>query len=136
MHAGHPVLYFDGICRFCDAAVQMVLKKDSEGVVHFAALQSPTGRQLVEAHPELKSIDSVIFVEEDGRISVKSEAVMRIAARTGGWWRIVLAGRLLPRALRDWMYDAFARRRYSIFGKNESCMVPAPEVRSRFIDQA
>lgn len=127
-------MFFDGVCKFCNGAVQIVLKNDPRGVVHFAPLQSDYGRQFVADHPELAGIDSVIFIEEDGRISVRSDAILRIARRTGGWWRILLVGRLLPRGIRDWLYDAFAKRRYRLFGKHDACLMPSPETRSRFVD--
>ena len=136
MQAEHPVLFFDGVCKFCNGAVQAVLKHDSRGVVRFAPLQSESGRRLFADHPELAGIDSVIFVEEDGRVSARSEAALRVALRVGGWWRILLVGRLLPRAFRDWLYDAFAKRRYRLFGKHDACMIPSPEARSRFVDVA
>ena len=127
-------MLFDGVCNFCSGAVQMVIRNDPAGVIHFAPLQSGYSRALLAAHPELAGIDSIIFVEEDGRVSVRSDAVLRIASRTGGWWRVLLVARLLPRAVRDWFYDGFANRRYQLFGKRDSCMMPTPEVRSRFVD--
>lgn len=134
MPSDYPILFFDGVCRFCNASVQMVLKKDRKGVVHFAALQSRMGQEFVAAHPELKGIDSVILLEEDGRISVKSNAAFQVIRRVGGWWRLFLIFSILPRSIRDRMYDAFARKRYSLFGKNETCMVPDANQRSRFVD--
>jgi len=78
-----------------------------------------------------------VFVERPGdgeRVFVRSDAALHVAAYLGGLWKLFLAGRIVPRPLRDWMYDLVARYRYRFFGKYDSCMLPPPEVRSRFLD--
>jgi predicted DCC family thiol-disulfide oxidoreductase YuxK len=130
----HPVMLYDGVCRFCNGALQTVIRHDPEGIVHFAPLQSQYAQQLIQSHPELKGVDSLMLVEEDGRIYVRSEAALGIAKHIGGWWRLLLVFRILPRSLRDWLYDGFARRRYRLFGKHDECLMPTAEIRSRFVD--
>ncbi len=137
--ASAPVMLYDGVCGFCNQTVQMILRLDRRGTLRFAALQSDYGQSLVARHPELAGVDSVVFVEpaaEGGaeRVHVRSDAALGVVSYLGGAWKVFLAARLLPRALRDFLYDAFARRRYKLFGKYDSCMLPAPEVRSRFLD--
>jgi predicted DCC family thiol-disulfide oxidoreductase YuxK len=132
-----PVLLYDGVCGFCNKTVQMVLDNDRRGTMRFAALQSDYARSIVERHAELRGIDSVVFVENmDGgeRVFVRSDAALKITAYLGGFWKLFLIGRILPRALRDYFYDLFARNRYKLFGKYDTCMLPPPEVRSRFLD--
>ncbi len=132
-----PVLLYDGVCGFCNKTVQMILDHDRRGTMRFAALQSDYARSIVGRHPELEGVDSVVFVENfDGckRVFVRSDAALKVAAYLGGFWKIFLIGRVLPRALRDYFYDLFARNRYKLFGKYDSCMLPPPEVRSRFLD--
>jgi predicted DCC family thiol-disulfide oxidoreductase YuxK len=135
---GAPVLLYDGVCGFCNRTVQMVLDRDRRGVLRFAALQSDYGQQLVARHAELAGVDSVVFVERGAgateRVYVRSEAALRVAAYLGGFWRVFLAARLVPTPLRDFLYDLIARYRYRLFGRYDSCMLPPPEVRSRFIE--
>ena len=132
-----PVLLYDGTCGFCNKTVQMVIDHDRRGAMRFAALQSAYGESVVGRHPELRGVDSVVYVERGGgveRVHVRSDAALKVAAYLGGFWKIFLAARLMPRALRDYFYDLFARNRYRFFGKYDTCLLPPPEVRSRFLD--
>jgi predicted DCC family thiol-disulfide oxidoreductase YuxK len=134
---GAPVLLYDGVCGFCNKSVQMILDHDRRGEIRFAALQSDYGLRVVERHPELRGVDSVVYVEtaQGGeRVHVRSDAALKVAAYLGGFWKIFLAARVMPRALRDYFYDLFARNRYRLFGKYDTCLLPPPEVRSRFLD--
>ena len=133
------VMLYDGLCGFCNQSVQMILRSDRRGTMRFAALQSAYGEAVMSRHPELKDVDSVVLVErspdgDEEHVFVRSDAALRIAAYLGGWWKFFLIFRLIPRALRDFYYDTFARYRYRLFGKHDSCPIPSPEVRSRFID--
>ena len=132
-----PVLLYDGVCGFCNKSVQLILDRDRRGEMRFAALQSDYGQALIERHTELRGIDSVVFVEQapgGERVYVRSDAALKVAAYLGGFWKLFLAAKVLPRGLRDYCYDLFARNRYKFFGKYDSCMLPPPEVRSRFLD--
>ncbi|PYS81698.1 MAG: thiol-disulfide oxidoreductase [Acidobacteria bacterium] len=133
-----PVLLYDGVCGFCNKTVQMILERDRAGTMRFAALQSDYGRAIVERHAELRGVDSVVFVEnspEGGeRVFVRSDAALRVLKYLGGAWKLLLAARVIPKPVRDFFYDLFARNRYRLFGKYESCRLPPPEVRSRFLD--
>ena len=134
---GAPVLLYDGVCGFCNKSVQMILDHDRRGGMRFAALQGVYGQSVIERHPELRGVDSVVYVEpEPGgeRVHVRSDAALRVAAYLGGFWKLFLAARVLPRPLRDYFYDLFARNRYKFFGKYDSCMLPPPEVRERFLE--
>ena len=135
--AGGPVLLYDGVCGFCNHSVQFIIDHDRRGTMRFAALQSDYGRSVVARHPRLQGLDSVVLLEREGggeRVSVRSEAALGVTRYLGGVWRLALAARLLPAAARDYLYDQFARRRYKWFGKYDACMLPPPEVRSRFLD--
>lgn len=134
-----PVLLYDGLCGFCDMSVRTVLRHDRRGTMRFAALQSDYGKALVERHPELKDVDSVILLETspdtgEERVHVRSDAALGVAAYLGGAWNLFRAARLVPRRARDILYDLFARNRYRLFGKHDSCQLPPPEARARFID--
>ena|SRR5437868_6671507 len=136
--ADAPVLLYDGVCGFCNKTVQVILERDRKGTMRFAALQSDYGRAVVERHAELRGVDSVVFVENSPgggeRVFVRSDAALRVAAYLGGAWKLLLAGYAVPRPARDFCYNLFARNRYRLFGKYESCILPPPEVRSRFLD--
>ncbi|HEX8117540.1 MAG TPA: DCC1-like thiol-disulfide oxidoreductase family protein [Pyrinomonadaceae bacterium] len=133
---GAPVLLYDGVCGFCNKSVQLILDHDHKGSMRFAALQSDYGQAVIERHAELRDLDSVVYVERrttGERIYTRSDAALKVADYLGGFWKLFLAARLLPRPLRDYCYDLLARNRYKLFGKYDACMLPPPEVRSRFI---
>ena len=134
---GAPVLLYDGVCGFCNKSVQMILDHDRKGSMRFAALQSGYGATVVERHPDLRDVDSVVYVERTPggeRVHVRSDAALKVAAYLGGFWKIFLAAKLMPRPLRDYFYDLFARNRYKFFGKYDACLLPPPEVRARFLE--
>ncbi|MGB3353955.1 MAG: DCC1-like thiol-disulfide oxidoreductase family protein [Mycobacterium sp.] len=132
-----PVLLYDGVCGVCNSAVQTILRFDRDGTMRFAALDSDVARGVIARHPELADVDSVVFVEHLGgpgeRIAVKSAAALRVADYLGGPWRAFLAAGIIPRTARDWLYDGFARIRYRVFGTHDTCPIPAPDVRARFL---
>ncbi|MDT5155865.1 MAG: hypothetical protein QOH51_222 [Acidobacteriota bacterium] len=133
-----PVLLYDGVCGFCNKSVQLILDHDRRGTMRFAALQSDYGLAVIERHPGLRSIDSVVFVESspdaaEERVYVRSSAALKIASYLGGFWKVFIAAKVIPRPVRDYLYDLFARNRYRLFGKYDACMLPPPEVRSRFL---
>jgi predicted DCC family thiol-disulfide oxidoreductase YuxK len=133
---GAPVLLYDGVCGFCNKSVQLILDHDRRGEMRFAALQSDYGQAVLERHAELRGVDSVVFVESRAggeRVYIRSDAALKVAAYLGGFWKLLLAAKVVPRSLRDYLYDLFARNRYKLFGKYDTCMLPPPEVRSRFL---
>jgi predicted DCC family thiol-disulfide oxidoreductase YuxK len=105
----------------------------------FAALQSDYGKSILARHSDLEGIDSVVFVEPNAgagqeNVFARSDALLHIARYLGGFWNIALAAYIIPRVVRDYFYDQFAKRRYRWFGKLDSCLLPSPEVRARFLD--
>ena len=139
--ANNPVLLYDGVCGFCNKSVQMILDHDERKEMRFAALQSDYGKQVISRHPELEKVDSVVFVEhksgaDDERVFIRSDAALRVASYLGGAWKLLLIFRIIPRPVRDFFYDLCAKYRYKFFGKYDSCMLPSPDVRSRFLDVA
>lgn len=127
------ILLYDGVCGLCNGAVQWILRRDPEGPMRFATLQGPVGREAMRRLPQLAEVDSVILLHPEGAW-IKSTAALEIVRYVGGAWSLALVGYLLPRAIRDWMYTFVARRRYARFGKYESCPLPAPGQRARFLD--
>ncbi|WP_413362890.1 thiol-disulfide oxidoreductase DCC family protein [Lysinibacillus sp. 3P01SB] len=124
------IILFDGICNFCDASVQFIMKRDN-GAFKFASLQSDIGQELVTRH-KLQGIDSLVLIEED-KAYTKSTAALRIAKRLKGLWSVLYIGIIIPKPLRDPLYDLFAKNRYRLFGKKDACMLPTKEERARFL---
>ena len=127
------MLLFDGVCNLCNASVQWVLKHDKKNRFRFAALQSDTGRMLLErVGLSNEKLETVVLVDGD-RFFTHSDAVLEIARRLGGIWSLARVGRIVPRPIRDALYMWIARNRYRWFGKKEQCMLPSPEWKGRFI---
>ena len=138
MQDGAPVLLYDGLCGFCDGTVQFVLKHDRRGTLKFATLQGEFAREVIARHPELAGVDSLVLVERDSsgveHVHVRSDGALQVARYLGGAWHLARGVAIVPRFLRDWAYDRFARVRYRVFGRYDACPIPSPEQRARFID--
>src|SRR5882724_7532911 len=129
-----PLILFDGVCHLCNASVAWAIEHDHHAIFRFAALQSSAGRAALAAAGAPAILpDSIVVIDDEG-VHTRSDAVIRIASRLGFPWMLARFGRLLPRRVRDWAYDTVARNRYRWFGRRESCLVPTPELRARFLD--
>lgn len=128
------IVFYDGLCGLCDRWVQFVVARDKYQTLKFAPLQGDTARQRNDLPTELRS---VVLVTQPGtpqeQIYFRSEAALRLLDHIGGCWRVVSWLRVIPHPLRDWVYNAIARRRYRWFGKFDACRVPSPELRPRFL---
>jgi predicted DCC family thiol-disulfide oxidoreductase YuxK len=130
---GRAVVLFDGVCNLCNGTVQFIIAHDPAAHFHFAALESEAARRLLgETQMSGTLPDSVILVE-DGRVYTRSTAALRIARRLSFPWPVISALIVIPRPLRDMIYDVIARHRYRWFGKRDSCMPPTEELRARFL---
>lgn len=134
-----PLLLYDGECGFCNRSVQFVLRHDRRGILQFAALQGQTARGLLARHPELQDLDSLVFLEpfrdpHGEQVYVRSDGALKIAAYLGGFWNLCLIANVIPRSVRDSLYDFLAKHRHHLFGKASRCALPSPEVRERFLD--
>lgn len=129
-----PVLLYDGTCGFCAESVQLVLKHDRTGALRFAALDSAYGRRVLEQHPGIEHIDSMIWVDTAAdRVYTRAAAVLRVAAYLGGVWRLALIAWLVPRLLRDAVYRFVAKHRHQLTRGGTQCVVPSPDQRARFL---
>ena len=127
------IVLFDGVCNFCNGAVNWVIERDKEGYFKFAALQSEIGEELAAKHNiDRTATDSVVLIEDD-KVYTYSDAALRIARKLDGAWSNAYNLRVVPRALRDFAYKLFAKYRYNLFGKQDQCMIPTPEIRARFL---
>ena len=131
------IVLYDGLCGFCDGAVQWLLARDRAGALRFAALQGETAAAVRARHPELPAgTDSILYVIGEGageRLLWSSSAALEICAALPAPWRALRHLRLVPRPLRDLGYALVARLRYHIAGRREACRLPSAAERARFL---
>jgi predicted DCC family thiol-disulfide oxidoreductase YuxK len=131
--SGKIVVLFDGVCNLCNGAVQFIIKRDKTSKFLFASLQSDFGQsQLQKFGLDPTKLHSIITIE-NGKFYERSDAALKIASGLAQPWRMLGVFRILPRFFRDWVYDLIARHRYKMFGKRESCMIPTPELKEKFV---
>ncbi len=130
----HPVVLFDGVCGLCDRMVGFLLPRDREGRLRFAALQSDVGQRLLRAHGlSTTALDTVVVIA-DGRAYVRSDAAVRVLRELPMPWRWAAGLRWVPQPIRDAVYDWISRNRYGWFGKRDTCRLPTPSERARFLE--
>ena len=129
----HPIILFDGVCNLCAWAVRFIIERDPRAVFRFASLQSDIGQQLLIDHQlDPTNMDSFILVE-DAKAYEQSTAALQVSRHLSGAWPAFYVFIALPRLVRDPIYRLIARNRYRWFGKQETCMVPNPALRARFL---
>ncbi|MFN0139101.1 MAG: thiol-disulfide oxidoreductase DCC family protein [Pyrinomonadaceae bacterium] len=126
------IVLFDGVCNFCNGAVNFIIRHDRDNKFKFAALQSDKGVELRAKYGIGEDVDSIVVIE-NGRAYLHSTAALRVAKTLGGIWLLGYAFVIVPEFIRDWFYRLFAKYRYRLFGKKDVCMIPTPEVRERFL---
>jgi predicted DCC family thiol-disulfide oxidoreductase YuxK len=134
--AGDILVLFDGVCRLCVGGLGFIMPRDPGLRVRFAAMQSPAGQMLLRRHGLPLDDFKSFAVLAEGRVLQRSDAVIRIASRLKQPWPLI-GGllRLLPRPLRDALYDVVARNRYRWFGVRPTCFLPTPEIAARFLER-
>lgn len=127
------MILFDGVCNFCDSAVNFVLKQDKKDIFRFAPLQSEAGQKLLQQYNlSTKDFDSFVLIDE-GKIYKKSSASLKVMSKLPWYWKEVQIFWVIPSFIRNAIYDFVARNRYKWFGKKDRCMIPTPELRNRFL---
>lgn len=127
------ILLFDGVCNLCNGVVQFIIKRDKKAKFKFTALQSDAGQQLLKQYNlPLDDFESFVFIHK-GIAYQRSGAALRVARELGGFWKLFYGFIILPKIIRDSIYNLIAGSRYKIFGRQDSCMIPTPELRSRFL---
>ena len=126
------IIVFDGVCNFCNRIVQIIIRQDPSAQIHFAAQQSEAGEKLMKDLAIKESSNSVLFVK-DGLVYYQADAVIEIAKLLTGWSSIFKYSIIVPRFLRNAIYKLIAANRYTVFGKQDHCMVPKEEERGRFL---
>ncbi len=139
---GVPVLLFDGTCGLCHGFVRFLLERDKRKTLRLATLEGPIGVEVLARHPELKGVDSVVWVVGgpvgsgaggQETATAKSDAALSALAYLGFPWGLLWLTRIVPRFIRDRVYDFVARNRYQWFGRYDSCPIPTPEDRARYL---
>jgi predicted DCC family thiol-disulfide oxidoreductase YuxK len=136
----HLIVFYDGICGLCNRLVQFLLKRDKHDRLRFASLQSDFASTVLGHHGiDPKDLDTVHVVENyqqtDERVFNRSDAILRASQELGGVWALgAKLGSWVPRPLRDRFYIFVANNRYRVFGKYETCMLPEPQHRAKFLD--
>jgi predicted DCC family thiol-disulfide oxidoreductase YuxK len=128
------LILFDGVCNLCNGLVQFIIRRDPKGKFRFASLQSTGGRlQLSRFNINPDLLHSIIVIDDDVALE-RSDAALHIANHLGGPWKILNVFKILPKFLRDAIYNIVAANRYRIFGKKDSCMIPTPQLKERFVE--
>ena len=135
----NPIVLYDGVCGLCNRAVQFLLKRDRHDRLRFASLQSEFAAQLLQRHGfDNKDLDTVYVVLKQGdageALLAKGDAFLVFARELGGVWNVARLGKIIPRPIRNWLYDFVARHRYRVFGKYDACMLPDPRHKHKFIE--
>ncbi|MCL6572356.1 MAG: thiol-disulfide oxidoreductase DCC family protein [Bacillus sp. (in: Bacteria)] len=127
------IILFDGVCNLCNSSVQFILKRDPNGNYKFASLQGDCGQMLLKKHGLNTNLTSFVLIEDE-KVYVKSSAALRVCSKLVGAWKMLSIFQILPPFFRDLIYDVVATNRYKWFGKRDSCMLPLPEWKQRFLD--
>ncbi|HJD86994.1 MAG TPA: thiol-disulfide oxidoreductase DCC family protein [Empedobacter falsenii] len=128
------IILFDGICNLCNQSVQFVIEHDKRNQFRFASLQSDFGQNFLKENDlDAAQFDSVVFIEDD-KFYTKSSAALKIAKHLDGITSCLHFFMIVPKPLRDIVYSFIAKNRYRWFGKQESCWLPTPELKAKFLD--
>ncbi|HEY2122369.1 MAG TPA: DCC1-like thiol-disulfide oxidoreductase family protein [Chthoniobacterales bacterium] len=130
------ILFFDGVCGLCNRAIDFVLRADRDRVFLYAPLQGETFREAARTHPETANEDSIFLLRRgpgNETLLLLSEAVLCVLEKLPGYHWLARVGRLAPRPVRDLAYRFIAATRYRIWGRRDSCRLPSPEERTRFL---
>ena len=140
MDSAKPIILYDGVCGLCNRLVQFLLKHDKDGRLRFASLQSDFAVKVLGRHgldpKDLDTVHVVVNYDQPGeQVLQRSDAVLRAGSELGGFWGTSSSiAKVVPRGLRDLVYRFVATNRYRVFGKYDTCMLPDPSQRSRFLD--
>jgi len=131
--SGSPIILFDGVCNFCNGAVNFTIKRDKHKTIRFAALQSEPGRQLSKQYGlDENDLRSFLLIEH-GKMYNRSTAALKVCRYLTGLWPLCYGFIIVPAFIRNAVYDFIAKRRYKWFGQRQECMIPTPDVKAKFL---
>lgn len=129
-----PIILFDGVCNFCNSAVNFTLKRNTKADIRFAPMQSEAGQKLLQQYNlPVDDMQSFIFIEA-GIVYKQSTAALKVCRHLKGIWPMCYGFMIVPKFIRDGIYSWIAKNRYKWFGVQQACMIPTPEVRARFLN--
>lgn len=129
-----PILFFDGVCNLCNSSVQFIIRRDRNERFLFASLQSEKAKKTLPAKYRVEDDLKSLVLKDGDRLKTKSSAALTIARDLSGLWPLLYLLMIIPKALRDFVYDIIARNRYNWFGKKDACMIPTTDLKSRFVE--
>ena len=128
-----PIILFDGVCNFCNSAVNFVLKRNSKNNILFTPMQSEAGQKLLQHYNlPVDDMQSFVFIDE-GKVNKQSTAALKVCRHLRGLWPLCYGFIIVPKFIRDGVYNWIAKNRYKWFGMKQSCMIPTPDVKARFL---
>lgn len=125
---------FDGVCNLCNGTVRFIIKRDPMARFKFASLQSDQGQLLLKQFDFPADQFNFIIYIRDGKCFIKSTALLQILKDLGGKWKLFYGIIVIPGFIRDFFYNIIAKRRYQLFGRQEKCMIPTPNIKRRFLE--
>jgi predicted DCC family thiol-disulfide oxidoreductase YuxK len=128
-----PLILFDGVCNLCNSSVHFIIKYDTNSQFKFASLQSDAAKEILLQKKERNNQLNSIILIYNGILFYKSSAILEICSILGGVFNIAKIFYIIPRVVRDRLYDLIAKRRYRWFGKRKYCLIPTAALKSRFI---
>ncbi|MBC3759064.1 DUF393 domain-containing protein [Hyunsoonleella sp. SJ7] len=129
------LILFDGVCNLCNSSVLYVIKRDKTNQFMFTALQSEAGQQVIDHFKiDTSKVDSILLYTPEKGITYKSTAALKIASKLGFPTNLLSVFLIVPSFIRNWVYDFVAKNRYKWYGKKDACMIPTPELRSKFLE--
>lgn len=129
------LILFDGVCNLCNNSVQFIIKRDKKNRFMFAPLQSEVGKELItQFNINTSKTDSILLYNPKSGMYYKSTAALKIASKLGFPTNLLFAFIIIPPFIRNWVYDYIAKNRYKWYGKKESCMIPTPELKDKFLE--
>lgn len=127
------LLFFDGVCNLCSGFVQFVIERDPEAKFRFASLQSEAGQQVLQDMNMSKSELGTVVLLKAGKTYTHSDVALEMSLELGGLWTLFYVFKIIPKVVRDRIYDWVAANRYKWFGEKEACWLPSPDLQARFL---
>jgi len=129
----NPIVLFDGVCNLCNSSVQFLIKNDKKNILFFASLQSEAGQALLKKFDLPTNVFNSFVLVDGEQIYLRSSAALKVASYLGGFWKVLQVLWIVPRFVRDGVYNLIAKNRYRWFGKKTECMIPTPELKAKFL---
>ena len=131
--SNYNVVIFDGVCKFCNGAVNFIIERDYKDNYRFVPMQSEIGQMLINQYNVPKGGEDTFALIKNGKAYLRTDAALEITKDLSGFWHLFRTTLVIPRHFRDLFYNCFASKRYILFGKSEQCIIPSADIRNKFI---